>query len=211
MGAERGRLFSPVHTCRSLPVLTDMSAAALACVLAFGVLSNDEPIEVSSFAIGQRGRHSPKDPRWTDVGVLLQSLTYGQAQAPELMTSSTMSDSYSNRIRDKVSDRDVIWDIGRPYGAKEDGVEFSQRVKSSVRYVSTAMDSSVSVGDLVGIERPVTGHARLLVYLGRPGEMGKIEFKATMLARKCLCNAYTGLYDLWTCTCGSSVVLTTRR
>jgi hypothetical protein len=123
---EKGQYYPQERTCRRLPFLSNMSAATLTGVLAFGILSDDEPIEVASLAIGKGGRHSAENPGWPDVGVLLQSLTDGQAQTPELITSSIKSELITIprfQYRRCSADRDMVGHVGCSHSAKEDGVE----------------------------------------------------------------------------------------
>lgn len=60
-----------------------MAAASLARVLAFGILSDDDPVQVAGCALSQRGLRAAEDLCRPDIGILLEGLTDGQAQAPK--------------------------------------------------------------------------------------------------------------------------------
>lgn len=82
--------------CRCFPGVVDVRAAALAGVLAFGVLADEHPVDLLgcvefAFCAGE-GAHG------ADVGVELEGAAEGEQQAPE---------------------GDVVWDVGVAYGAEE--------------------------------------------------------------------------------------------
>lgn len=60
-----------------------MAAASLAGILAFGILSDDDPVQVAGSAFPQRGLRASEDLCGPDIGILLEGLTDGQTQAPE--------------------------------------------------------------------------------------------------------------------------------
>ena len=60
-----------------------MRPASLPRVLAFAVLPDNHPVQVSGLAIAQRGLRTREDPSGPDVSVLLEGLADGEAQAPE--------------------------------------------------------------------------------------------------------------------------------
>jgi hypothetical protein len=68
---------------RDFPGLVDVGASALAGVLAFGVLAHDHPVEIGGPAVAEGGGGSAEDAGWADVGVLLEGLAEGEAEAPE--------------------------------------------------------------------------------------------------------------------------------
>ena len=62
-----------------------MGAAALAGVFAFGVFSDDDPVEGGG-AVGdgcERWGYAAEDAGGTDVGVVLEGLDEGEAEGPE--------------------------------------------------------------------------------------------------------------------------------
>lgn len=65
------------------PWLADVRPAALAGVLALAVFADDDPVEVAGAAVLQRGDGAPEDAGGADVGVLLEGLADGEAEAPE--------------------------------------------------------------------------------------------------------------------------------
>lgn len=65
------------------PGLPDVGAAALACVFAFCILAHYYPVEGAGWAIAERGGDAAEDAGRADVGVLLEGLDDGQAEAPE--------------------------------------------------------------------------------------------------------------------------------
>ena len=67
------------------PGLTDVCAAALAGVFAFGVFTNDDPVEGGGF-VGDGGQgwgYAAEDAGGADVGVVLEGLDEGEAEGPE--------------------------------------------------------------------------------------------------------------------------------
>ena len=58
-----------------------MRAAPVARVLAFGVLADDDPVDVLPGA--QRTRHAWQHAGRTDVRVLIEALADGEPQTPE--------------------------------------------------------------------------------------------------------------------------------
>ena len=65
------------------PGLTDVGAATLTRVLAFGVLAHDDPVEITGFAVFERRDGTAKDFCGPNIGVLLEGLAYGEAETPE--------------------------------------------------------------------------------------------------------------------------------
>lgn len=63
------------------PGLRDVRSAALASVFAFRVLADDNPVEISG--VVEWGCDAAEDARRADVGVLLERLADGEAEAPE--------------------------------------------------------------------------------------------------------------------------------
>lgn len=76
--------------------MIDVRAAALAGVLAFGILADEHPVDLLGcveFAFcSWEGAHG------ADVGVELEGAAEGKQQTPE---------------------GDVVWDVGVPYGTEE--------------------------------------------------------------------------------------------
>lgn len=66
-----------------LPGLTAVRTTALTGVLAFAVLADDDPVEIASLAVSQRGLSTLEDSCWAHVGVLLEGLADGEAKTPE--------------------------------------------------------------------------------------------------------------------------------
>lgn len=60
-----------------------MCAAALTGIFAFGVLANNDPVEVTGAAILERRGGSAEDFGRAHVGVLLEGLADCEAEAPE--------------------------------------------------------------------------------------------------------------------------------
>jgi hypothetical protein len=60
-----------------------MRAASLASVFAFAVLSNDDPVKITSIGVTERRLSASEDLGWSDIRVLLKWLTYCEPQAPE--------------------------------------------------------------------------------------------------------------------------------
>ncbi|KAI9903736.1 hypothetical protein N3K66_000265 [Trichothecium roseum] len=66
-----------------LPGLAAVGTPALARVLALAVLAHDDPVQVAGGAVPERGLRAGEDAGGTHVGVLLEGLADGQAEAPE--------------------------------------------------------------------------------------------------------------------------------
>lgn len=64
-------------------VVALVGAAAVPGVLALRVLAHDHPVELALGAVGQGRGRAGKDAGAADVGVLLEGLADGQAEAPE--------------------------------------------------------------------------------------------------------------------------------
>jgi len=64
------------------PRLIHVAAASVAGVFAFGVLADDHPVQVSDLAVAERGLSSAEDFGGAYIGVLLQGLADGEAEAP---------------------------------------------------------------------------------------------------------------------------------
>jgi hypothetical protein len=123
------------RTSGSLPLLAEMGATPLASILALGVLPDDEPVEVSALAIGEGRSHAAQDPCGTDVGVLLESLTYGETQTPELYVQNIEVRRVTGTSENLNTDRNMVWHIWSTHGAKEDSVMVSQSVEGVWRQV----------------------------------------------------------------------------
>jgi hypothetical protein len=77
-------------------------SAADGGVLAFGVLADDEEVDVAGLAAGERAGHAGHQPHRTEVDVLVELAAEEDQRSPE---------------------RDVVGHLLRPaYGAEEDGV-----------------------------------------------------------------------------------------
>lgn len=68
---------------RDFPRLTRVRAPALPGVLAFAVLADDHPVQVAVVAFAEGGLRASEDAGGPDVGVLLERLADGEAEAPE--------------------------------------------------------------------------------------------------------------------------------
>ena len=55
----------------------------MAGVFTFGVLADYDPVEGTKGAVAQGGGNASEDPGGSHVGVLLEGLTEGEAEAPE--------------------------------------------------------------------------------------------------------------------------------
>jgi len=68
-----------------LPGLVGVAAAAVAGVFPLGVFTHDDPVEFFSvfLAGGERGGDAVEDAGGADIGVLLEGLANGEAEAPE--------------------------------------------------------------------------------------------------------------------------------
>jgi hypothetical protein len=60
-----------------------MADTSMASILALGIFPNDDPVQFAILAIAQRRFGSAENFCRTDVGVLLERLTYSKTQAPE--------------------------------------------------------------------------------------------------------------------------------
>lgn len=60
-----------------------MGAAALAGVFAFAVFADYDPVKVAGVTVLEGRDRAPEDAGWADVGVLLEGLADGEAEAPE--------------------------------------------------------------------------------------------------------------------------------
>ena len=60
-----------------------MRAAALAGILALGVLADDDPVEVAGVGVAEGGGDAAEDFGGADVGVLLEGLANGEPEGPE--------------------------------------------------------------------------------------------------------------------------------
>src|SRR5262249_24440425 len=90
---------------RDLDWQTLVHAAADAGILALRVLANDHPVQLRAGDMAQRAGDAGQDPGRAYVGVLVERLADGQAQAPQ---------------------GDVIRDVRRTDGAEQDGVELAE-------------------------------------------------------------------------------------
>ena len=86
-----------------------MHAPAGAGVLPFSVLAHHDPIQIARLDAAQRARHPGQQARRADVGVLIEALTDGEAQAPE---------------------RDVIGDVRGADRAEVDGIKAAQPLEA---------------------------------------------------------------------------------
>ena len=68
-----------------LPGLVGVAAAAVAGVFPLGVFADDDPVELASIFLagGEGGGDAVEDAGGTDIGVLLEGLADGEAEAPE--------------------------------------------------------------------------------------------------------------------------------
>ena len=60
-----------------------MGAAALARIFALAVFADDDPVEVAGAAVLKGRDGAPEDAGGAYIGVLLELLAYGEAEAPE--------------------------------------------------------------------------------------------------------------------------------
>jgi hypothetical protein len=60
-----------------------MAASSLTRILALGILSDNDPVQVPRGALSQRGLRASKDLGRPNICVLLEGLTDGKAQTPE--------------------------------------------------------------------------------------------------------------------------------
>ncbi len=60
-----------------------MRAAALAGIFAFGILADDDPVEIVGRNARQRAPDAGQDAGRADIGILVEGLADGEAQAPE--------------------------------------------------------------------------------------------------------------------------------
>ena len=65
------------------PRLVPVGAAALAGILALGVLAHDHPVQVGARAVSEWGSGAAEDTRGPHVGVLLERLADLEAEGPE--------------------------------------------------------------------------------------------------------------------------------
>src|SRR5438094_8020552 len=93
-----------------------MDPTADTAVFAFGILADDDPVEVLGPATLQRTFDARQQPSWADIGVLVESLTDLEAQAPQ---------------RDVIGD---VWVAGR---SEQDGVLVAQGLEAIVRHHHT--------------------------------------------------------------------------
>lgn len=68
--------------CR-LPRLACVGTATLARILAFTVLADNDPVEISNVAVAEGRLSTPEDSSGADVGILLEWLADSQTKAPE--------------------------------------------------------------------------------------------------------------------------------
>ena len=87
-----------------------MRAATLAGIFAFGILANDHPVKILGRNAAQRAFDSRQDAGRADIGILIEGLADGEAQAPE---------------------RQVIRHVGRADRAEIDGVETLQLIDAA--------------------------------------------------------------------------------
>src|SRR5437867_2346920 len=90
-----------------------MDPAADTAVFAFGILADDDPVEVFGSATLQRTFNARQQPGWADIGVLVESLADLEAQAPQ---------------------RDVIGNVRVAGGSEQDSVLAAQGVEAIVRH-----------------------------------------------------------------------------
>ena len=108
-----------------------MRAAALAGILAFRVLAHDHPVQLLGRDIAQRAGDSGQDAGRADVGVLVERLADGEAQAPE---------------------RNVIGHVRRTHGAEIERIEAAQLLVATGRHhdamLLVVVRAPVEVGDI---------------------------------------------------------------
>ena len=68
---------------RYLPRLAYVRTAALTGVFALGVFADDNPVKGARLSIAERGGNAAEDFGRADVGVLLERLANGEAEAPK--------------------------------------------------------------------------------------------------------------------------------
>jgi hypothetical protein len=114
-----------------------MGATALAGVLAFGVLADDDPVEIGGGDVAERGFNAGQDAGGADVGVLVEGLADGEAKAPE---------------------GDVVGNIGRADGSEEDGTEWLELRKAVRRHHDAMLFVVVGApGEVSEVEGKVSG------------------------------------------------------
>ena len=69
--------------CACLPWKAPMRATALTRILAFAVLTNDDPIKISSSCFPEWRLSPSEDACWPYISVLLEWLAYAETQPPE--------------------------------------------------------------------------------------------------------------------------------
>ncbi len=139
------------HVGRGLDRMALVHAAADAGVFAFGVLADDDPVEVVRPAALQRRVDAGQDARRPHVRVLVEALADLQPQAPQ---------------------RDVVRDVGIAGRAEQDRVHVADRVEAVGRHhhavLAVVVAAPVEVVELEA-ERAVAVARAPRARRGRPG------------------------------------------
>ena len=107
-------------------------SAADGGVLAFGVLADDEEVDVAGLAAGERARHAGHQADWPEVDVLVELAAEEDQRAPE---------------------RDVVGDLFRPADrAEEDGVVVADLFLPVVRQHLAVLQVVVAGGEVELVE-----------------------------------------------------------